>query len=215
MTEINKCHIIVSMKEMDDKSKILKYATQKGAICSKDIEKMGIPRLVLYRLYKKGDLVRINRGVYSLRDIEPTEYHTYVTVAVTFPNAVICLLSALQYHELTTQMPHKVWIALDRQVDRISRKPSRLPVSIVRFSGEAFSLGIETHQVEGVNLRVYSAAKTVADCFKYRNKIGLDVAIEALTDCIRQKKATRDQIWQYAKICRVANVIRPYMEAIS
>ena len=215
MTEINKCHIIVSMKEMDDKSKILKYATQKGAICPKDIEKMGIPRLVLYRLYRKGDLVRVNRGVYSLRDIEPTEYHSYVTVAVTFPNSVICLLSALQYHELTTQMPHKVWIALDRQVDRISRKPSRLPVSIVRFSGEAFSLGIETHQVEGVNLRVYSAAKTVADCFKYRNKIGLDVAIEALTDCIRQKKATRDQIWQYAKICRVANVIRPYMEAIS
>lgn len=200
---------------MDDKSKILEYATQKGAISPKDIEKMGISRQVLYWLYREGNLVRISRGTYSLRDIEPTEYHTYVTVAVAFPSSVICLLSALQFHELTTQMPRKVWIALNRQVDRRSRKSSRLPVSIVRFSDKAFSQGIETHQMEGVNLRIYNAAKTVADCFKYRNKIGLDVAIEALTDCIRQKKATRDQIWQYAKICRVANIIRPYMEAIS
>jgi predicted transcriptional regulator of viral defense system len=186
---------------MDDKHKIIKYAAQKGAICPRGIEKMGISRQVLYKLYKEGNLIRLTRGTYAIQDIEPTEYHSYVSVAVAFPGCVICLLSALQFHELTTQLPHKVWIALNREVDRRSRKSSHLPVSIVRFSGKAFSQGIETHKIEGVNLRIYNAAKTVADCFKYRNKIGLDVAIEALTDCIRKKKTTRDQIWQYAKIC--------------
>jgi predicted transcriptional regulator of viral defense system len=199
---------------MDDKDKILDYATRKGAICPKEIEKMGISRQVLYRLYQEGRLTRIARGTYSIQDVEPTEHHTSVQVAVTFPNSVICLLSALQFHNLTTQMPHKVWIALNRETDRRSRKSSGLPVSIVRFSGDSFSEGIETHNIEGVDVRIYSAAKTVADCFKYRNKIGLDIAIEALADCIRQTKATRDQIWHFAKICRVSKVIRPYMEAI-
>ncbi len=199
---------------MNDKDKILEYAAQKGAICPREIENMGISRQVLYRLYQEGRLVRIDRGTYSIKDVEPTEYHTYVTVAVAFPNSVVCLLSSLQFHDLTTQMPHKVWIALDRETDRRSRKSSRLPVSIVRFSGDSFSEGIENHNVEGVNISIYCAAKTVADCFKYRNKIGLEIAIEALKDCIRQKKATRDQIWQFAKICRVSKVIRPYMEAI-
>ena len=213
MTDINKCHYIV-YKKMNDKDKILKYATQKGAICPRDIESMGISRQILYRLYHEGELVRIDRGAYSIKDIKPTEYHTYVAVSVAFPNSVTCLLSALQFHNITTQMPHRVWIALDREADRRSKKNSRLPISIVCFSGESFSQGIETHKIEGVNIRIYSAAKTVADCFKYRNKIGIDIAIEALSDCIRQKKATRDQIWHFAKICRISKVIRPYMEAI-
>ncbi len=199
---------------MNDKDKILKYAARKGAICPREIEKMGIPRQVLYRLYQEGRLVRIARGTYSMQGIEPTEYHTYVQVAAAFPNSVICLLSALQFHNLTTQMPHKVWVALNRDTDRRSRKSSRFPVSIMRFSGNSFSEGIETHSIEGVGVRIYCAAKTVADCFKYRNKIGLEIAIEALADCIGQKKTTRDQIWHFAKICRVSKVIRPYMEAI-
>ena len=199
---------------MDDKNKILKYAAQKGAICPREIKNMGISRQILYRLYREGKLVRIDRGVYSIQNVDPTQWHTYATVAVAFQKSVICLLSALQFHDLTTQMPHKVWIALNRKTDRRSSKPSRLPVSIVRFSGDSFSQGIEIHNIEGVDIQIYSAAKTVADCFKYRNKIGLDIAIEALTDCIRQKKASRDQIWQFAKICRVSKVIRPYMEAI-
>jgi len=199
---------------MNDKDKILEYAVRKGAIRPREIEDMGISRQILYRLYQEGMLVRINRGIYSIQVAEPTEYHTYVAVAVAFPNSVICLLSALQFHNLTTQMPHKVWIALNRETDRRSRKPNSLPVSIVRFSGDSFSEGIETHNIEGVDVRIYCAAKTVADCFKYRNKIGLEIAIEALTDCIRHKKASRDQIWQYAKMCRVSKVIRSYMEAI-
>ncbi|AQQ10226.1 hypothetical protein L21SP3_02054 [Sedimentisphaera cyanobacteriorum] len=200
---------------MNDKEKILKYAAKKGAISPREIESVGISRQKLYRLYREGKLVRVDRGTYSIRNVEPTEWHTYVTVAVAFPKSVICLLSALQFHNLTTQNPHNVWIALDREADRRNPKRSRQPVSIVRFSGDSFSQGIETHSIEGVHVQIYSAAKTVADCFKYRNKIGLEIAIEAMTDCIRKKKATRDRIWQFAKICRVSKVIRPYMEAIT
>ena len=200
---------------MNDKDKILEYAAKKVIICPREIENMGISRQVLYKLYQEGRLVRIARGTYSIQDVEPTEYYTYVAVAVAFPNSIICLLSALQFHNLTTQMPHKVWIAFNRETDRRSRKSVRLPVTIVRFSGKSFSEGIENHCIDGVDVRIYCAAKTIADCFKYRNKIGLEIAIEALTDCIRQKKATRDHIWHFAKICRVSRVIRPYMEAIA
>jgi predicted transcriptional regulator of viral defense system len=133
-------------------------------------------------------------------------------VAKRVPEAVICLLSALAFHEITTQVPPYVWIALRKG----ARKPavSSPSLQIVRLSGASLTEGIEVHHIEGVPVRVYSAAKTVADCFKFRNKIGLDVAIEALKDAIRQKKATINQIYRYAKICRVGNVIRPYMEAL-
>lgn len=199
---------------MNDKDRVTKYAARKGVICPREVEDMGISRQVLYKLYQEGGLDRIARGIYSIPNAEITEYHTYAQVAVAFPSSVICLLSSLQFHDLTTQMPHRVWVALNRDTDRRSRKSSLFPVSIVRFSGESFSEGIEVHNIEGVDVRIYSAAKTVADCFKYRNKIGLEIAIEALTDCVRQKRATRDQIWYFAKICRVSKVIRPYMEAI-
>lgn len=197
---------------MDNRSQIMKYARAKGAIRPKDVERMGIPRLALYRLAWQGALVRIARGLYSPEGFDPTEYHTYVEVTVAIPKAIICLLSALQFHDLTTQMPNSVWIAIDRK----ARKPkTSLPVTIVRFSDETAKNGIETHTIEGVELRVTNPARTVADCFKYRNKIGIDVAIEALSDCIKQRKAMRGEIWNYAKLCRVANVIRPYMEAMS
>jgi predicted transcriptional regulator of viral defense system len=196
---------------MDYKSQIIDYAKQKGAISPKEVERMGIPRQALYRLYEHGELIRTARGLYSPKSFEPTEHHTAVEVATAIPKAVICLLSSLQFHDLTTQMPNSVWIAIDRK----ARKPrTSLPVTIFRFSGEALTEGIEKHTVEGVDLRVYNPAKTVADCFKYRNKVGIDVAIEALSDCIKQRKASRDEIWRYAQICRVANVIRPYMEAM-
>jgi predicted transcriptional regulator of viral defense system len=197
---------------MDNKSKIMNYARRRGAIRPKDVESIGIPRLALYRLVRQGELIRTARGLYSPAAFDPTEHHTSVEVTVAIPKAIICLLSALQFHDLTTQMPNRVWVAIDRK----ARKPrTSLPVTIVRFSGESLIDGIETHTVEGVDLRVTTPAKTVADCFKYRNKIGIDVAIEALSDCIKRRKATRDEIWRYAKLCRVANVIRPYMEAMS
>jgi predicted transcriptional regulator of viral defense system len=141
-----------------------------------------------------------------------TERHSYAEVAKRVPEGAICLLSALAFHEMTTQSSASVWIAL--------RKGARTPalvspsLRIVRLSGASLIRGIEDHTIEGVPVRVYSAAKTVADCFKFRNKIGLDVAIEALKDCLRQKKASVNEIYRYAKVCRVSNVIRPYMEAV-
>jgi predicted transcriptional regulator of viral defense system len=133
-------------------------------------------------------------------------------VAKRVPVAVICLLSALVFHEITTQSPPAIWIALSKG----ARKPALTSPSlrVVRLSGPSLTAGIENHQIEGVPIRVYSAAKTVADCFKFRNKIGLDVAIEALKDCLRQKKANVKEIYRDAKIYRVGNVIRPYMEAL-
>ena len=127
------------------------------------------------------------------------------------PSGVVCLLSALRFHELTTQTPYQVWVALDRK----SRKPRvDLPVRIVRFSGEVLNQGYDVQRIEQVPVKIYSPAKTVADCFRYRNKIGLDVAIEALKDVLRERKASVDDLWRYAKICRVANVMRPYLEAV-
>ena len=192
--------------------KIMQYIGKHGMVRPREIEAIGLPREYLIRLHRQGKLNRSGRGIYTVPDANVTERHSYAEVAKRVPEAVICLLSALAFHEITTQSPPSVWIAL--------RKGARKPVlpspslRIVRLSGPSLTEGIENHQVEGVPVRVYSAAKTVADCFKFRNKIGSDVAIEALKDCLRQKKASLNEIYNYAKICRVSNVIRPYMEAL-
>ena len=192
--------------------KIMQYIGHHGMVRPRDIEAIGLPREYLVRLHRQGKLNRSGRGIYTLPDANVTERHSYAEVAKRVPDAAICLLSALVFHEITTQSPASVWIAL--------RKGARTPVlispslRIVRLSGPSLTEGIENHQVEGVPVRVYSAAKTVADCFKFRNKIGLDIAIEALKDSLRQKKATINEIYRYAKVCRVSNVIRPYMEAL-
>jgi predicted transcriptional regulator of viral defense system len=171
-----------------------------------------VPREYLLRLYRQGKLNRTGRGIYTLPDAEVTERHSYAEVAKRVPEAILCLLSALAFHEITTQSPASVWIAL--------RKGARTPaiaspsLRIIRLTEPSLTKGTENHLVEGVSVRVYSAAKTVADCFKFRNKIGIDIAVEALKDCLRQKKATVNEIYRYAKICRVSNVIRPYMEAL-
>jgi predicted transcriptional regulator of viral defense system len=192
--------------------KIMRYIGEHGMVRPRDIEAIGLPREYLIRLHRQGKLNRSGRGIYTVPDADVTERHSYAEVAKRIPEAVVCLLSALAFHEITTQSPPSVWIAL--------RKGARTPtltspsLRIVRLSGPSLAQGIENHQVEGVPVRVYSAAKTVADCFKFRNKIGLDVAIEALKDCLRQKKASIPELYRYAKICRVSNVIRPYMEAL-
>jgi len=192
--------------------KIMQYIGEHGMVRPRDIEAIGLPREYLIRLHRQGKLSRSGRGIYALPDANVTERHSYAEVAKRVPEAVICLLSALAFHEITTQSPASVWIALRQG----ARRPALTSPSlrIVRLSGLSLTEGIENHQVEGVPVRVYSAAKTVADCFKFRNKIGLDVAIEALKDCLRQKKATVNEIYRYAKVCRVSNVIRPYMEAL-
>ena len=128
------------------------------------------------------------------------------------PHGTICLLSALAFHDLTTQLPPELWVAIGAKNWR--PKAGHLPVRFLRFSGMALTEGVEIHTINKVSVRVYCPAKTVADCFKYRNKVGLEVAIQALRDCWRNRKATADELWRYAKICRVANVMRPYMESL-
>ena len=193
--------------------RILRIAKEKPVLRSSDLVEHGIPRRYLSRCYKAGYLHRVGRGIYVTNDAIPTELHSMAQVCRRIPNGVICLLSALQFHGLTTQLPFLVWIAIDRKSWRPTE--SKLPIRIIRFSKTAFEAGIETHRVEGVPVKVYTPAKTVADCFKYRNKIGLDVAIEALRDCVQQKKSTFDELWQQAGVCRVTSVMKPYMEMVS
>jgi predicted transcriptional regulator of viral defense system len=138
--------------------------------------------------------------------------YTVAEAAKRSPQAVVCLLSALRFHGLTTQAPFEVWLAIENKAWR--PRVEDLPLRFVYFSGKAYEAGIETYNIEGVSVKVYNPAKSVADCFKYRSKIGLDVAVEALRDCLRVRKCSVDNLWRYAEICRVANVMRPYMEAM-
>ena len=183
-----------------------------GLIRPRDLDAHGIPRQYLNEMEKAGKVQRSGRGIYAASGRKPTEHHAIAEVCKRAPNAVVCLASALRMHGLTTQLPHEVWIAVDRK----ARKPriDYPPLRVFWFSGEAMKRFVQTTNMEGVDVHVYSPAKTVADCFKYRNKIGLDVAIEALRDCRRRKKASVDELWAAAKVCRVGNVMRPYMEVI-
>lgn len=192
---------------------ILDLVRKRGAIRAQDLRQEGLSRQALIRLYQRGVLDRPSRGLYVLAGADFTENHSLAEATKLVPNGVVCLLSALRFHDLTTQEPHEVWLAIDNK----AWKPDVVspPLRIVRFSGQALSFGVEPQEVEGVTVRIYSPAKTVADCFKFRNKIGLDVAIEALRDCWQQKKATMDQFWKAAKTCRMSNVMRPYMEALT
>ena len=193
--------------------KLVTIIKEMGVIRPRDLDVYGIPREYLRRLYASGILERPVRGIYTLSTAEVTEHHSLIQVCKRVPRGVVCLLTALRFFELTTQSPHEIWIAIDRK----SRMPKAdgLPLRIVRFSGEALQEGIEHHAVDGVEIKVYTLAKTIADCFKYRNKIGLDVALEALRESRRNHRCTMDDIWHYAKICRVANVMRPYLEALT
>lgn len=200
------------MKSKSQTSQILKIAKNKKLFQAGEIEAAGLSRSSLYNLVNAGEIARIGRGLYSLPNADLTEHRTLLETSKRVPNAVACLLSALSFHELTTQNPFEVWIAIERKAR--TPKAETLPLRIMFFTGEAFTEGVETHVIEGVAVRVYNPAKTVADCFKYRNKIGLDVAIEALRDVWRKRKATMDELWRYAKICRMTNVMRPYLESL-
>lgn len=192
--------------------RILNLANQKGLLRASDLDAINAPRIVLARLTAAGLLEKVGRGLYRLPDAQASEFESLGTVATKVPQAVFCLLTALQFHELTTQLPRQVWIAMPR-----GSHPPRIdypPIKMVQFTGDAYSAGIEEVERDGIKLRVYSVAKTVADCFKHRNKIGLDVALEALKDARAHSKASVDDIWHFAKICRVANVMRPYLESV-
>lgn len=194
------------------KQRALDLARRKGMLRPSDLQEAGVSRVVLTRLIASGELERVDRGLYRLAQSQSSDSESLTAIAVKVPQAVFCLLTALQFHELTTQLPRQVWIAMPRG----SHKPriDYPPLKMVQFTGEAYSEGIETHERDRVQIRVYGAAKTVVDCFKHRNKIGLDVALEALKDARAKQKASADELWRFAKICRVANVMRPYLEAV-
>jgi len=191
---------------------VLRLLRRKGIVRASDLERYGIPRVYLTRLCQKGLVERVGRGLYRLARAETSEHITLAEAAKLVPNGVVCLLSALSFHGLTTQIPHEVWMAIDVKARR--PKVAGVPLRIVRFSGKALTAGVEIHRIDGVPVKITCPAKTVADCFKYRNKIGLDVALEALRECRRQRKCSLEDLWHYAKICRVANVMKPYLEAI-
>ena len=192
---------------------ILEQLKKKQFLRPRDLDALNISGEYLNKLYTEGVLDRPSRGLYVLPDSEPSEHRTIVEACMIVPKGIVCLLTALRIHELTTQSPFEVWMAIGEKARR--PKIDYPPLRIVRHSGQSLLYGIETRKIEGVKVSVYSPAKTVADCFKYRNKIGLDVAIEALRDCRHQKKATNDEIWRAAKVCRMTNVMRPYMESIT
>jgi predicted transcriptional regulator of viral defense system len=172
-----------------------------------------IPRVSLTRAVRRGQLERVGRGLYGLPGREISAHGSLAEVALRVPKGIISLLSALRFHGLTTQAPFEVWLAIENKA--IAPKLEYPPLRIVRFSGDALTEGVEEHIVDGVTIRITGVAKTVADCFKYRNKIGLDVALEALRDAWHEKRMTSDEIWRYAKVCRVANVMRPYLDSLT
>lgn len=183
-----------------------------GVMRTRDAQRLGIHPQTLYRMREAGDLDQLTRGLYRLRVQRKPNDPDLVSVALKIPRGVICLISALAFHDLTTQVPHQVYVALPRGAE-----PPRLsfpPLRIFWFSEPAFSAGIEVHKLDGVPFRAYSPEKTIADCFKYRNKTGLDVALEALKLYLTRRRTKMEELIRYAAICRVENIIRPYLDAL-
>ena len=177
-----------------------------------DVVAAGIHTQALSRLVRAGQLERVAPGQYRVPNVPITEHHGLAIVAAAAPNAAVCLLSALNFHGIGTQLPHAVWIAIDRRARRPRlRYP---PLKVVRFGGPSLTEGIEAHAVEGQIVRVYCVAKTIADLFKYRNKIGLEVALEALREAWSARSFTMSAVYRYARICRVERVMTPYLEAL-
>jgi predicted transcriptional regulator of viral defense system len=177
-----------------------------------DALRAGIHRRTLYQLRDARAIEQLSRGLYRLADAPPLGNPDLVTVALRVPKGVVCLISALAFHELTTQVPHEVSIAISR-----NSEPPRIdypPVRVFRFSPHPFAAGVETHRLDGVPVRVYSREKTLADCFKYRNSIGLDTALEAVRLYRQQGRVNVNRLMEYAKVCRVTQVMRPYLEAL-
>jgi predicted transcriptional regulator of viral defense system len=194
------------------RSRVLALLAERGLARPRELAELGIPRSTLQRLLAAGEIERVARGLYALPGRLLSEHQSLLEVSKQVPGGVICLLSALAFHGIGTQLPHEVWIAIGPK----ARAPlvRQVPVRIVRFSPKALGYGVERHRIAGVELRVTSPAKTVADCFKYRNKIGLDVAVEALREGWRERRFSAPELWEAARVCRVREVIRPYVEAI-
>lgn len=178
----------------------------------RDLPQLGISRSRLRALLRAREVDQIARGLYRHRAVEATDLETVATVCAKVPSAIVCLLSALAIHDIGTQQPPEVWIALDRK----ARKPrlDELPVNVVRFSGPMLHHGITTRRIQGVPMHITNPARTVVDCFRYRNKLGLDIALEALRDAVARRLMTSDDLVRTAKACRIYSVMKPYMQAV-
>ena len=188
-------------------------AQGKALLRPSDAVARGHSRLYLAQLARRGLVHKVSRGLYALPQRKASEFASLAEVASKHPQALVCLLSALAFHGLTTQAPFEVWVAVDNKA-RAPQMPYP-PLRIARFSGPALSEGVELHNIEGVPVKITSVPKTIADCFKYRNKIGLDVAMEALKEAWSAKRVSMDELWHYGQICRVQNVMRPYLEGLT
>jgi predicted transcriptional regulator of viral defense system len=188
------------------------FRKQGGILRTNQILREGIHPDTLYTMRDSGSLVTVSRGVYRLSDSSPLSNPDLVTVSIRVPAGVICLISSLSFHDLTTQIPHEVHVALPKGAEE--PKLDHPPVRTYRFSAETFAAGVETHEIDGIDVRIYSPEKTLADCFKFRNRIGLDTAIEALRLYRDLGNIKVNDLVRYSSICRVEKIIRPYLEAI-
>ena len=196
----------------DKEIELLALVDQHGILRARTLAEHHIARSYLQRLVDKGELERIGRGLYRRPDADLSLHHSLAAVARRVPEGVVCLLSALAFHELTTQLPHAVWLALPPR--KALPQPDYPPLQVVRVSGRAFREGVEEQVIEQVPVRIYGVAKTVVDCFKFRNKVGVDVAVESLRQCLGERRCSVDELLHYAAICRMTKVMHPYMEAM-
>ncbi len=194
-------------------AQVLKLARELGVLRPRDLESIGVPRVYLMQLVHRGELVKTGRGLYVLASASLTENHSLAEAAKLSPKGVICLLSALRFHGLTTENPAEVWIAIPRG----ARPPKSGSPSfrVTWFSGKMMTEGVEHHMIQNVSVPVYGVAKSIADCFRFRNRIGVNIAIEALRDAWLNKKVTSEQLWHHARVCRVLNVMRPYFDSLA
>ena len=192
---------------------VLQLARKHPLLRARDLALEGLPTIVLTRLVSAGKLERVARGIYSLPNQAISENRSLAEVAIRVPRGVICLISALRVHDIGTQAPHEVWLAIPHRM--LSPRLDKPALRVIRMSGPSLTEGIDRLNVDGVEVPVFNAAKTIADCFKYRNKIGLDVALEALRDGWTKRKVTMDDLWRYAVVDRVGNVMRPYLESVA
>lgn len=200
---------------MTGKQKLLEFARKKKLFRTRDAEAVGgaSSRVYLQRLLAAGKLVKAGRGIYRLAENDFTEMQDILETAVKVPHGVLCLLSALRFHDLTTQNPSEVWLAIESKMRM--PKIETVPVRIFRFAPKVFDAGIETHRIEGVEIKAYSAAKTIADCFRYQSTVGFDVAIEALRNAWEKRKATMDELYYFSEVRNIKNKMMPYLKTLN
>ncbi len=188
------------------------FARNNGLLRASKAIELGVPKHILYEMAKTGELVREGRGIYRLSESDPLGYPDLVQLSLRVPKAVICLISALYFHELTTQIPHAIYFALPHDVK--TPKIEHPPIYVFHFSENSYKSGIEEHILDGVPVRIYSREKTIADCFKFRTQVGTDIALEALRDYLQQPRSNIDLLVKFSKINRVEKIMRPYLEAL-